>query len=66
MKGNNDETHATEGRKTVWSSLIIGILILLAGVFIKSPAMPPSLPKAEILTGACLIIGSVAALLIAS
>jgi hypothetical protein len=64
MKQRDDKTDVTVGRNTVWGFLVIGILVLLAGIFIHTPTENVSLPKAEILSGAGLIIGAVAALVI--
>lgn len=64
MNYKNDKTDATEGRKTVWGFLIIGIIVLLAGIFIDAPIQSVIRSKIEILTGAALIISAVAALVI--
>jgi predicted transporter len=52
------------GRGTVWAFLILGILLVLAGIFIPQE-WSTSLRQTEILTGAFFVIGAVAALLLA-
>jgi hypothetical protein len=65
MKNDKDDkTEATAGRKTIWAFLIIGITVLLAGIFVNTPIQSVTLSKTEILTGAALIITAVAALVI--
>jgi hypothetical protein len=64
MKQINEKKDTMEGRKSVWGFLIMGIVVLLVGIFIHMPTEPLSLPKAEIVSGVVLIFGSIAALFI--
>ncbi len=64
MKKKSDKTDDTEERKMVWVFFIIGIVLLLAGIFIHIPTESVSLPKAESLAGAFLMIAAVVALII--
>lgn len=64
MSERAGERVAREGHKTVWGFFILGIIVLLAGIFIHFPTQPVSLPKAETLTGVGLIIAAIASLVI--
>ncbi len=62
--------HTTEqgkdwGRVLLWCFLVIGIVLVLAGIAVPQ-TLSTSLPKAELLTGVFLIIGVVISLVISS
>ncbi len=61
---HHEEKMPAGGRGTVWTFLLIGVLVLIAGIFVRIPGESESLPKAEVLTGAFLTAGAVIALLI--
>ncbi len=61
---HHEEKMPVAGRGTVWTFLVIGVLVLLAGIFVRIPGASESLPKAEVLTGAFLTAGSAIALVI--
>lgn len=52
------------GRGAVWTFLIFGIVLVLAGIFIPQE-WSTSVRQTEILTGAFLVVSAVAALLLA-
>ncbi len=61
---HHEEKSPAREHGTVWTFLVIGVLVLLAGIFVRIPGASESLPKAEVLTGAFLMAGAVIALLI--
>ncbi|MDA8100749.1 MAG: hypothetical protein M0042_14125 [Nitrospiraceae bacterium] len=62
MKTAHDKGAGRGSRMVVWSFFVIGVLLLLAGALTRYSGVMASLPKAEIITGAWLVIGAIIAL----
>ena len=53
------EKHGEDGHKALWGFLITGMVLLVAGTYLLLSLGPASLPKAAILTGACLMVSAI-------
>ncbi len=63
---NEEKNGEAAGRKVVWGFLVMGIIILLAGVLMSPSLQSDSVRKTEVLAGTALIISSIATLVITS
>ncbi len=52
------------GNRTLWTFLVIGVILFVAGMYVPIPGASASLPKAEVLTGIILVIAAAFSLVV--